>query len=62
MIQTSTLVPQNPTFQTSEILPSHESALLCEPSENAINNILNFSRNLEVRPSAIMEVIEFLKS
>ena len=33
-----------------------------EPSENTIRNILNFSRNLEVKQSSLVNTIEVLKS
>jgi hypothetical protein len=33
-----------------------------EPSKNTLQNILNFSRNLEVRQSQLINTIELLKS
>lgn len=33
-----------------------------EPSENVIKNILNFSKNLEIRPSRLIREIELIKS
>ncbi|PBQ34243.1 hypothetical protein CNR22_21535 [Sphingobacteriaceae bacterium] len=33
-----------------------------EPSERTLQNILNFSRNLEVKPSKLIHTIELLKS
>jgi len=35
---------------------------LAEPSENTIQNILNFSKNLEVKQSKLIKAVEFLKS
>jgi len=35
---------------------------IAEPSENTIQNILNFSRNLEVKQSKLIRSIELLKS
>jgi hypothetical protein len=32
------------------------------PSQRVIQNILEFSRNLEVRPSALLDHVSFLKS
>ena len=33
-----------------------------EPSENALMNILNYSKNLEVKPSKLLPYLEFLRS
>ena len=35
---------------------------LAEPSENTLQNILNFSKNLEVKQSKLIKSIDFLKS
>jgi len=35
---------------------------IAEPSENTIQNILNFSKNLEVKQSSLIKTIEMLKS
>ncbi len=47
----------------------HEDQLLCpdsyrgaEPSKNVIDNILNFSKNLEVKKSKFVDTIETIKS
>jgi hypothetical protein len=32
------------------------------PSENALKNILNYSKNLEVKQSKLLPYLEFLKS
>lgn len=33
-----------------------------EPSENTLKNILNFSRNLEVKRSTLLETVDWMKS
>ena len=33
-----------------------------EPSENTLNNILNYSKNLEVKKLKLLPYLEFLKS
>ncbi len=33
-----------------------------EPSNNSIQNILNYSKNLEVKPSELLKTVEFVKS
>ncbi len=42
----------------------HEDQLpeFAEPSKNVIDNILNFSKNLEVKRSKFVETIETIKS
>lgn len=35
---------------------------LAEPSENTIQNILNFSKNLEIKQSNLVNHIELIKS
>ena len=59
MTKTSTLVPDQ-TLKTTEkpAKPEIEE----EPSLRVINNILNFSRNLEIKPSRLVERIEILRS
>lgn len=32
------------------------------PSEKTIQNILNFSKNLEIKPSRLVEAVEFIRS
>lgn len=37
-------------------------ANFAEPSKNVINNILNFSKNLEIKRSKFVDTIELVKS
>lgn len=58
------------TFTPSNDLPVTPSALeqeallaeRAEPSARTLQAILNFSRNLEVKPSALVNNIEFIRS
>ena len=53
---------------TSELTAAPElkdekvSSLHAEPSENTIQNILNYSRNLEIRASRFVSDIQIMKS
>jgi hypothetical protein len=49
---------------TAAPIKEEEIAFLCAagPSESTIRNILNYSRNLEVRPSQLIAEIYFVKS
>ena len=41
---------ENPSFQ------------IAEPSFQTIQNILNFSKNLEVKPSEMLKTVDFMRS
>ena len=60
MAQTSTLCHEEAlrSPKTNEPAPEKVAA----PSERVIRNILAFSRNLEVRPSALLSHVSFVKS
>jgi hypothetical protein len=60
MMQTFTLCPEK-ALETSE-KPARDQVLREEPSAGVIAAILNFSRNLEVYPSAMLEHVNYLKS
>lgn len=61
MTQTFTLSPEitanEPTQKENNQLPA-----FAEPSKNTIQNILNYSKNLEVRPSRLLKEVDYLKS
>ncbi len=59
MTKTSTLVPDS-TPKTTEKTAKQENEE--EPSDRVISNILNFSRNLEIKPSRLVERFEILRS
>jgi len=59
MTKTSTLVPDH-TLKLNEIPAKPENEE--EPSHRVISNILNFSRNLEIKPSRLVDRIEILRS
>lgn len=45
-----------------DVLPDPDSYRDAEPSKNVIDNILNFSKNLEVKRSKFVDTIETIKS
>lgn len=60
MAQTSTLCHDEALKTTPEAVPA--AAQGQEPSERVIRNILEFSRNLEVKRSSLLEHVIVLKS
>jgi hypothetical protein len=50
------------TAKQTEKEPDKAFLKLAEPSESTIQNILNFSKNLEVKQSKWIDTIELLKS
>lgn len=52
----------NETATKSNKDPKDQFANFAEPSKNVINNILNFSKNLEIKRSKFVDMIELVKS
>jgi hypothetical protein len=52
----------NETATKSNNDPKDQFANFAEPSKNVINNILNFSKNLEIKRSKFVDMIELVKS
>ena len=50
------------TAQLSEKESENTFSSLAEPSFNTIQNILNYSKNLEIKKSRMLEAIEVMKS
>lgn len=58
------------TFTPNQILPENITKLekaialpeFLDPSDNTINSILNYSKNLEIKSSILIEEFEVLKS
>lgn len=61
MTQTFTLTPDF-TAKNKQSLAKSEFPDFAEPSQHLIQNILNFSRNLEVKPSQYVKHVELVKS
>jgi hypothetical protein len=72
-IQTLTkffLLPMTQTFtpvldftaHTTEKEPAGRFSAMAEPSFNTIQNILNYSKNLEIKKSRFVDAIEVMKS
>ena len=60
MTQTSTLVPDQTLKLTEK--PAKTENLNHEPSLKVLSNILNYSRNLEVKRSGLLEHVEIHRS
>jgi len=52
----------NETATKSNKDPKDQFSNFSEPSKNVINNILNFSKNLEIKRSKFVDMIELVKS
>jgi hypothetical protein len=52
----------NETATKSNKDPKDQFVNFAEPSKNVINNILNFSKNLEIKRSKFVDMIELVKS
>lgn len=52
----------NETATKSKTDLKDQFANFAEPSKNVINNILNYSKNLEIKRSKFVDMIELIKS
>ena len=62
MIKTFTPVNENDLLLPEKVLSVILESKDAEPSVHLINRILSFSKNLEVKPSSLMENISYLRS
>lgn len=62
MTKTFTLLSENYILAPEKVLSVISKPKELEPSDSVVSRILNFSKNLEVKPSGLIKNISYLKS